>query len=194
MRRWETWWKRYAPEDFPRRTTGTIDSPMRPVIVTEAEKTGGTVLDVGCATCIDYGLFKRTEVDYMGVDITEKFLNYAVHQYPEIEVCLGSILSLPFTDASFNTVYEKSVVEHVHPAEWGKAVSEMWRVAGEKAMFAFYLPPWDKAAEYFQHEEGFWRNRLNRAEFVDALRSLECFESLNIKAVGTQRLYVVNKG
>ena len=167
---------------------------MRPVIVREAEKTGGSVLDVGCASCIDYGLFKRTELRYTGVDITAKFLNYAVRRHPEIKVCQGSILSLPFADASFNTVYEKSVVEHLHPADWGKAVSEMWRVAGEKAMFAFYLPPWDRAAEYFQHEEGFWRNRLNRAEFVDALQSLECFESLSVEVVGTQRLYVVNKG
>lgn len=191
-REWETWWTRDAQKDFPRQTKRTMESPMRGLIVEETAKAGETVLDVGCATCIDYPLFKEANISYTGLDITEKFLIYARKLYPDIKVHHGSILDLPFEDRSFDVAYTKSVLEHLHPDEWRRGIEELWRVAEKRVILGFYIPPWDKPADYFFDQHGFWRNTLNHQEVVEAINSLEP-KNLTVKDVSVGRAYIVDK-
>lgn len=201
-RPWERWWREEAARDFPRRSkhvagmkieTPTTESPVRRVIVEEALKSGDTVLDGGCATCIDYELFRETKIKYTGIDITDKFLNYAKHLYPEIDVRHASVINLPFQDGEYDTVYFKSLVEHLHPDEWRVALSEGWRVAKHKFMLCFVLKPWDKPAEYIQTKKLFWNNRLNRQELYDHLKSLGAENIVYHKDIGRHDLYVMEK-
>lgn len=191
-RPWEQWWKEKAEESFPRQTKRTKESPMRRLIVEAAAAVGETVLDVGCATCIDYPLFKELSVSYIGVDITEKFVIYAKKLYPEIDVRLGSILDLSFEDNSIDVAYTKSVIEHLHPDEWGEGIKELWRVAKKRMILGFYIPPWDKPAEYFYHPHGFWKNTLNHQEVMETINSLGCKE-LMVKNISVGRAYIVDK-
>lgn len=201
-RDWEKWWVEKAAADFPRRskyvagmtiTTPTPESPVRKIIVEEALKSGDTVLDGGCATCIDYELFKDTEIKYTGVDITDKFLDYAKQLYPEIDVRHASIINLPFLDESYDTVYFKSIIEHIHPDEWRAAITEGWRVAKHKFMLCFVLKPWDAPAEYKQTKELFWNNHLNRQELYDHLKSIGVGKITYHKDIGRHDLYIMEK-
>jgi len=201
-RPWEKWWNEKAPNDFPRsskRVDGrkidvpTTESPVRKVIVEEALKSGNTVLDGGCATCIDYELFRDTKIKYTGIDITEKFLDYAKRLYPEIDVRHVSITNLPFPDSSYDTVYYKSIVEHLHPDEWRTALTEGWRVAKHKFMLCFVLKPWDKPTEYKQTKNLFWNNRLNRQELYDYLKSIGVKKIRYDENIGRHDLYVMEK-
>lgn len=138
-------------------------------------------------------MFKDTKIKYTGVDITEKFLDYAKRLYPEIDVRHASITNLPFADSSYDTVYYKSIVEHLHPDEWRVALTEGWRVARHKFMLCFVLKPWDKPTEYRQTKNLFWNNRLNRQELYDHLKSIGIKKIRHDKNIGRHDLYVMEK-
>lgn len=110
---------------------------------------GPRVLDVGCASCIMYPLLPGMQ--YVGLDFTKKFLEHAEKLYPEIKVHHGSVLSLPFPSRSFDTVFCKSLLEHIHPDDWPKALSEMLRVASKQLAIGFFRPP---GKEYRWYQRG----------------------------------------
>jgi len=173
--------------------TPTTQSPVRRVIVKEALQSGKSVLDCGCATCIDYELFRKTDIKYIGVDITQRFLDYAKKLYPEVDVCLASVTNLPFGDGEIDTVYLKSIIEHLHPDEWRIAISEGYRVARHKLMLCFVLKPWDKPTEYKQTKKLFWNNHLNRGELYNHLNSIGVKKVRYGKDIGRHDLYVIEK-
>lgn len=199
-RMWERWWEHGTSGDFPRRYVKKwkgeeiqwSNSPVRKIIQQEGLE-GESVLDVGCATCIDYEYFKDTGVHYVGVDLTERYLTAARSLYPGIDVRQGNVTQgLPFSDKSFDMVYLKSVIEHLHPDEWRKAVGEIWRVARLKILLAFFIPPRDEEATYVYREEGFWNNRLDRRELLRHLEGLEGYGGVKMyENVTGNDLYVV---
>lgn len=127
-RSWEDWWEREAEADFL-RWPGAENQPRRVRMCNEAAKVGGSVLEVGCATGIDYPRLKRLGLKYTGIDVTSKFISRAKELYPEIDVRVANVLDLPFADDSFDVVYANDVVQHLDPKEYPKALREMWRVA-----------------------------------------------------------------
>lgn len=125
---WEDWWDKEAETDFL-RWPGAENQPIRVRMCNEAGKVGGSVLDVGCATCIDYPRLKRLGLKYTGIDVTSKFISRAKELYPEIDVRVANVLDLPFADDGFDVVYANNVVQHLKPNEYPRALKEMWRVA-----------------------------------------------------------------
>lgn len=204
-RSWEHWWEKHALFDFPRRskwvagriiTTPTTQSPVRKLIVKEAEACDSSnVLDVGCATCVDYDFFKGTGIKYTGVDITRKFLDYAKKLYPGIDVRLANALSLPFEDGEYDMVYCKSLIEHLHPDEWKDVVIEAWRVANKKLLLSFVLTPRDKPAKYNYMAGGYYNNYLNKTDLIVFLLGLGGVRKVRLMKSDTARsaLYVVEK-
>lgn len=198
-RKWESWWTEQLPENFPRSVAGALKDPVRRLIFEKTVEVGTNVLDVGCATCIDYEFFRPTEVSYTGIDITRKFIEHAKQLYPEVVACQGSALDLSFEDESFDVVYEKSVIEHVHPKEWRKLIRELWRVTKKRMMLAFFIPPHDGPAKYDllkgeeSSETSVWNNTLNHQEVINTIRALERVESFKRQEVGTGCLYTVDK-
>lgn len=199
-REWEKWWERNTEKDFPRgyvkrwkgETISYRESPVRSIIRTEGLE-GYNVLDVGCASCIDYEYFKNTGVKYVGVDLTRRYLDAAKELYPEIEVYEANVVhGLPFEDGSFDMVYLKSVLEHLHPEEWRKAIDNAWRIARKKLMLIFFIPPVNEFPVYEYKEEGFWNNRLDKRELLSHLKSLEGYDGYKLyeNVIGND-LYVV---
>jgi ubiquinone/menaquinone biosynthesis C-methylase UbiE len=86
------------------------------------------VLDVGCGTGIDYMGFFMNFMDYVGVDITPKFVARFKELHPEADVRVHSSLSLPFSDRSFDVVYSGGVIQHQHPDDYPRAIQGMWRI------------------------------------------------------------------
>ena len=85
---------------------------------------GGRLLDVGCGTAWSAYAFARRAFDVTGVD-----LNPDVFEPPPLPRLLlreGSVLRLPFPDASFDLVAGYQMLEHVPAPE--AALREMLRV------------------------------------------------------------------
>ena len=71
----EKWWELSDAPLVDHNFMRGIDphkQPIRVRIRDEVVATGKSVLDVGCATCIDYPLYQEIGFHYVGVDITYK--------------------------------------------------------------------------------------------------------------------------
>ena len=91
------------------------------------KKTSKSILDVGCGIGLDYEHYRDSEIRYLGVDITPKFVE-AAHQRG-VPAELGDVKNLRFKDGSFDTVYCKDLLIHLLPGDWRVALREMVRVA-----------------------------------------------------------------
>ena len=75
---------------------------------------GERVLDSGCANGRLFEVFKN--VDYFGIDTSERLIEIAKKQYPNIKFQVADALNLPFPDNFFDKVYSISVLHHI-PSE-----------------------------------------------------------------------------
>ena len=111
------------------------------MIADKCAEVGGSVLECGCATAVDYPLHVDRGLNYRAIDITPKFVDQARVLYPELDIRVASMLDLPFDDGEFDTVYCRAVLEHMHPEEWPHGVVEMYRVASKQIIVGLYLRP-----------------------------------------------------
>lgn len=141
-RPWEEYWERNrsVPNDFL-RTSKAVEHPGRIAIADRCAEVGGSVLECGSATAVDYPLHVDRGLDYRAIDITPKFVEQARELHPELDIRVASVLDLPFEDNSVDTVYVRAVFEHMHPEEWPHGVKEMWRVADKQIIVGLYLRP-----------------------------------------------------
>jgi len=177
-RPWERWWGERVSSKFL-RNPAQINHPVRGIIVKESCKVGDSVLDVGCATCIDYPLFKG-KIRYTGIDVTENFVKCARELYPEVNVIHGDAFDLLFEDASYHTGYCKDLIEHLPPEGYKKVIKEMWRVTIKLMMISFSMPPKDNPTVYNLTKFGYYQNNYNKEEIIGFLEGLEGLDSLKI--------------
>lgn len=89
---------------------------------------GGSVLDVGCGMGLLVRTLLRHGVDAQGVDIAPR----PVEENNRLEpgrFHLGSILNLPFADASWDTVVSTDCLEHIAEDDVPRALAELHRVS-----------------------------------------------------------------
>jgi len=161
-------------------------NPVRLMIVDEARAVGRTILDVGCATCIDYPLCRAAGLEYTGIDITKKFVESARKRYPGVDARVGDALALPFPDGSFDAVYSKDTITYFPPPLWRKGVDEVWRVARRLVLFSFCSPLVEKTRyQKVKVQQGapVWDNRYGRGEFTDYVKGHVGFERMEIRSM-----------
>ena len=195
LRDWEKGWVNFSPDIFLRKNQPQIEHPIRKIIFDEVVNSGKSVLDAGCGSCMDYPRYKKQGIKYTGVDITEHFIDYAHSIYPEIDARFCSILSLPFKDNSYDVVYSKSVLDHMHPNDIDNAIKELWRVSRRKMMLAFDYAPVNKP-QLIVFGKKFYANRYDERELTKTIRGLNGFKELRIKrnlGYNNMSLYIVEK-
>lgn len=188
----ESEWQRSKGREFLREER-QIRHLIRKLIVQNAR--GGTVLDVGCASCIDYPYWNQAGVHYTGLDLTPKFLEYAESLYPGIELVEADAADIPIIDGGVCTSYCKDVLEHLPPERVKSVMSEMWRVCSQRMMIAFYIPPTNDPEE-IRFEKGHYFNRYNRGQVEGLIRGMRGFKSLEvIENVGynNSALYIADR-
>ncbi len=77
---------------------------------------GEKILDAGCGHGYLYPAFKEKQVQYYGVDFSEKLIKIAQKNFPEGNFFVANILNLPFSDNFFDKVFSISVLHHI-PSE-----------------------------------------------------------------------------
>lgn len=77
---------------------------------------GDKVLDLGCGNGRFFELLKDKDVDYIGVDFSEKMIETAREKYPKVKFQVANALNLPFPNNYFNKIYSIAVLHHI-PSE-----------------------------------------------------------------------------
>ena len=191
-RPWERQWE-CLPNDFLRNTD--VKHPSRAFIADQTAEIGGSVLECGCASAIDYPLHRSRGLKYSGRDITPKFVRKANELYPEADIKIANVLDLPLNDESFDTVYCKALLEHMHPKEWPSAVVEMWRVAKKQMIIALYSRPspqnYDGPLVHPPQTKGgrAYSRSINQQHLETLLKNLLGASVYRLKLVGKHPIY-----
>lgn len=182
----EKWWEVTNPRVVGNFMRG-IDPHQQPIrcrIRDESLKVGNSVLDVGCATCIDYPLFHEAGAYYVGVDFTRRFLIASSKYALDVPVVQGDARKLPFKNEAFNSVYCKDLLVHLPPKAYEQVLKEMWRVTRKLVMIGFFGHSVDVATDlkYLISEPGthgpvHW-SYYPKAEIIRVVSSLPRFNDL----------------
>jgi ubiquinone/menaquinone biosynthesis C-methylase UbiE len=126
----------------------------------------------------DYGL--AAFLDYSGVDLNPSNVDNARRRYPSVDFRVGSVMELPFPNASADLVVAADIFEHLSLASMEHALSESIRVARDGLVLTFF-----NMAEIPEHAERPKRmyqwNRLSRTRLEERLR--EAFPFVRVTAI-----------
>lgn len=101
-----------------------------------------TFLDIPCGLCTEYFGYKKDniEIDYYGVDITQKLVERGCGL--GLNVIRGSIEEIPCYDLSIDVCYARHILEHLD--YYKKAITELIRVAAKEVIVIFFIKPNDE--------------------------------------------------
>ena len=78
---------------------------------------GDRILDLGCGNGRLLQIFNDINVDYVGIDNSEKLIEMAKKEYPDRKFQVADALKLPFPDNYFDKVYSVAVFHHIPSVE-----------------------------------------------------------------------------
>ncbi len=105
-------------------------------------KNGDKVLDIGCGNGRLLGLLKGIEVEYIGIDNSEKLIETAREKHPQEKFLVASALKLPFPENSFGKIFLIAVLHNIPSEEFRlKILEEIKRVL--KPGGVLILTVWD---------------------------------------------------
>lgn len=139
-------------------------------------------LDVGSGTGHQYLALKQSgmEFEYLGVDKTEKMIEFARKRFSEAKFIQGDIYKLPFQDRSWPVVYVRHVFTHL--PGYKDALTEVSRVTKDYLIICLLYPLADrqqirvvgeppdqtKPRDFSEH----YLNKYERNSFMEALKNL----------------------
>ena len=92
-------------------------------------KDGDKVLDLGCGNARLFELLKGYNIQYFGIDISEKLIEIAGKNVSDGSFKVGDVLEAPYSDNFFDSVISIAVLHHI-PTEKlrQKALNEIFRI------------------------------------------------------------------
>jgi SAM-dependent methyltransferase len=141
----------------------------------------GRVLDIGSGEGKLVGALLRQGNDAYGVDVSSVVVGRSNQRISDRFTC-GSVLSLPFSDASFDTVVSTDCLEHLAPEDVPRALAEIHRVT-ERNVFLQIATTRDRDGHWHLTVEGrpWWEMRCLEAGFRKhpTYYRINPYESLN---------------
>jgi len=174
---WNTKTTAYAAEHDASR-----DDPSRKYILSFINAEGvKSILEMGVGTGIflDNLADRSIEIEYTGVDASEKFIGRTLKKHPKANIIKHDFDEvLPFGDGQFQVVYARHVLEHVKSY---KILREMARVAREDVIVVLFRPLANEESVNLKEHKGTYYNSYAKAD-VDALCK-ECFREYEYFAI-----------
>jgi len=98
------------------------------------------LLDVGCGTGHQYLAMKQQleDFEYLGVDKTQKMVDFAKRRFQEADFIQGDIHDLPFPDRSWPVVYCRHVLTHL--PSYNKALTELAHMCSDCLIICSLFP------------------------------------------------------
>lgn len=171
----EVWWEACVDDqisyEYFEWSLGEVNCLSRRVMREHVIEMGYTsILDVPSALCLDYFGFLQENypIEYLGVDITPKFISFA--ESKGIPAIQGSIENLPLEDNSFEICYARHILEHLKSYE--KAVDELIRVAKKEVLIIFFMIPDNSPNLQLETHDGYliYHNTYSREELEKYVR------------------------
>ncbi len=78
---------------------------------------GDKILDLGCGNGRFFELLEDKDVNYIGVDFSEKLIEIAKKKYPKVKFQVADALDLPFPNNYFDKIYSIAVLHHIPSKE-----------------------------------------------------------------------------
>ena len=75
------------------------------------------IVDLGCGNGRWFELFQERQVDYIGVDASEKLIEIARKKYPQAKFQVADALNLPFPNGFFDKIYSIAVLHQIPSKE-----------------------------------------------------------------------------
>ena len=98
----------------------------------------GKILDVGCGTGQSTNYLKEVGYQPVGYDFSDRYIEHAKKNYPEIEFRQGAAEKMPFGDNEFSAVVTYNSIEHFDDITG--SLSEMNRVLKPGGLLIIQAP------------------------------------------------------
>ena len=122
----------HPPSDYPEKLCSYLFERFQ-------LKSGMNMLEPGCGRGEFLSGFQKLGLHVTGADLSEETKNFAHSFY--IEICDVERTGLPFADGSFDIVFSKSFVEHLHSPE--TYFEEAFRVLKPGGILLTLVPDWE---------------------------------------------------
>lgn len=126
---------------------------------------GMKMLEPGCGRGEFLGNFKELGLDVYGVDISSEAVAFA--DKFTVKVCDVENEPLPYDDNTFDVLYSKSFVEHLHNP--GKYLEEAYRVLKPGGLLLTLVPDWESNYKIY-FDDFTHRTPFTQISLVDAYR------------------------
>jgi SAM-dependent methyltransferase len=169
-------WRHWTPElakIFLRSGPEGKSHPSRARVLDLLEGTS-SVLDVGCGNGVMFEMIREKELDldYLGIDVTEKLLRVARELFPADARRFRrmSLYDLKKLRRKFDAVVCRHVLEHL--PDYIPAVQYLYSCARKKLIIVFFLPPQPlssgrKRDEKFERD--FYNHTYDLGKFINYL-------------------------
>lgn len=157
-------WRHWTPELAKIFLRSGPEGKSHPSRARVLDLLGGvsSVLDVGCGNGVMFEMIREKELDldYLGIDVTEKLLRVARKLFPADarRFRLMSLYDLKKLRRKFDAVVCRHVLEHL--PDYIPAVQYLYSCARKKLIIVFFLPP-QPLSSGRKRDEKFERNFYN---------------------------------
>lgn len=111
---------------------------------------GERVLDLGCGNGRYFQFFAEKNVDYFGVDSSEKLIEIAKRRHPEGKFQLAEALHLPFPNNFFDKIYSIAVLHHIPSKDFRlQFLKETHRILKSKGLLILTIWKLPRLKKYY---------------------------------------------
>ena len=119
---------------------------------------GASFLEVGCNTGNQLLMLQHMGYSNLsGIELQPYALEIAVRRLPGVALKLGSALSLPHRDSSFDVVFTAGVLIHIAPKNVPQALDEIFRCSRDYIWGMEYYAPQMTEINYRNHSSLLWK-------------------------------------
>jgi SAM-dependent methyltransferase len=169
-------WRHWTPElakIFLRCGPEGKSHPSRVTVLSLLEDVS-SVLDVGCGNGVMFEMIRERglDLDYLGIDVTEKLLQVARQLFPADAQRFRrmSLYDLKSFRRKFDAVVCRHVLEHL--PDYVPAVQYLYARATKKLILVFFLPPRPLASSHKRDERferDFYTHTYDLGKFINHL-------------------------
>jgi len=137
---------------------------------------GDKVLDLGCGNGRFFEFLRDKDINYIGVDFSEKLIEFAKEKYPKVKFQVADALNLPFPNNYFDKIYSIAVLQHIPSEEFrrqflkearrilkpnGFLILTVWKPESKKNLNLFFKDTALKLTGKFERGDTFrpWGNK-----------------------------------